>query len=113
MAKASPTGWTKEKINELLLSNPKACERALVVLYNRQTNDEKNAEATIERNGVGFGAYDAEFMSSLARRVLGGRGLTPNMLRVLRKQNKSGICKLAHYHRQLIDEIERKAGEAK
>jgi len=100
--------WDRESINELLLRSRLAMERALMVVYQNQTYDEQAMEATVVKNGVGFTAYDAEFMSSLAKWVESGRHLSAGQLRVLRKKNKSGICRMARYHRQLIEAIERK-----
>lgn len=100
--------WDREKINALLLSNPRAIERALLVLLDRQTFDEQQAGDTKYHNGVGFTGVDAEFMTSLAQRVRAGRGLTPKQLACMQKTNAKGLCKLAKYHKQLIEEIEKK-----
>jgi len=101
--------WDREKINAMLLSNPRAIERALLVLLDRQTFDEQQAGDTKYHNGVGFSGVDAEFMTSLAMRVRGGQQLTPRQLACMQKTNAKGLCKLAKYHGQLIEEIEKKA----
>lgn len=88
--------WTREKINALLDVNPLAVERGLVAIYERQTADEKAIGRTKVHNGVGFGAYDSEFMSDVARKVKAGRRLTPNQLAVVRNR-------LKRYGRQLVE----------
>lgn len=97
--------WDKDSINSLLLSNPKAMDRALLVLLDRQTDDEISSEMTKYVNGRGFNGVDAEFMTSLAVRVRRGWGLTPKQRACLTKTNSKGYCRLSKYHAQLIEEI--------
>lgn len=52
-----------------LATNPKWALRTLTVVYQGQTNQEQSAERTIEENGVGFTAFDAEILSSFAQQV--------------------------------------------
>ena len=101
--------WDKDKINALLLSKPQAIERALLVLLDRQTFDEQEQGDTKYNNGIGFTGVDAEFMTSLAMRVRRGYPLSPKQLACMQKTNAKGYCKLAKYHKQLIEEIEKKA----
>lgn len=60
---------TPETIKELLSNSNAAVERALVVLYERQTADEQASQSTSHQNGMGFGAFDAEILSSFACQV--------------------------------------------
>ena len=46
---------------------PKWALRALEVIYAYQTEAEKNAEATIEDNGVGFAGTDGDILTSFAK----------------------------------------------
>ena len=101
--------WDRAAINELLLRNDRAVERALLVLLARQTDDEVTSQETRHRNSRGFSGVDAEFLTSLALRVKRGRGLTPNQLAAVRKPNRQGICKLAKYWRQLAEEAAARA----
>ena len=59
--------WKKGEILELLDSNDKAVCRALVRLYERQTETEKEAGTTKERNGRGFNGRDAAILTSIAQ----------------------------------------------
>ena len=88
--------WDKEKIHKLLDNNPKAVMRALVAIYNLQTEDEKVSHTTRLRNDVGFSAFDAEFCTDLAKRVKNGYTLSAKQLAVARN-------KMKRYHRQLCD----------
>lgn len=63
---------SKESIRELLLSNDRAVERAIVALYKRQTASEQYTKSTHKDNGVGFSAADARVLSSYAQEILGG-----------------------------------------
>ena len=59
--------WEKEKIAELVQTNDRMLYESLTRLYDRQTDAEKNMEATVEHNGVGFNGVDGKFLSSLAK----------------------------------------------
>lgn len=62
--------WSKEEILPMLESNNKAVYRALEVLLERQTADERQSENTVHSNGRGFNARDAKFGTDLANRVI-------------------------------------------
>lgn len=66
--------WTKESIQELLGRSNLAVERAIVAIYKRQTQEEQVSGGTKERNGMGFGAYDSEYLTRVAQGILGGTG---------------------------------------
>ena len=51
--------WTRDKIDELLNKSDNAVERAMVVLFERQTRDEQNTKDAKHLNGVGFSSADA------------------------------------------------------
>jgi len=94
-----------EDIKSLLDSNDRAVERAMVVLFERQTADEQASNTTSHKNGRGFNGLDANFGSSLARQVMAGRRLSPKQLQYARK--------MAHkYAGQLLEEAELKANRA-
>lgn len=52
-----------------LATNPKWAIRALTVVYQGQTSQEQSCERTVELNGVGFTAFDAEILTSFAQQV--------------------------------------------
>lgn len=51
--------WDKSSIQRLLAENDKAVARAVVAIYSAQTDEEKNSQATLKENGVGFNQADA------------------------------------------------------
>ena len=59
--------WTIEEIRELLKESDQAVARAILAIYNRQTEDEKIVKETSASNGIGYNGVDANFMSSLAQ----------------------------------------------
>ena len=67
---------TAQQIGALLASNDRAVERAMVVIFQRQTPDEQQAAHTSHNNGRGFSAFDAKMGTYYARWVLSGRSLT-------------------------------------
>lgn len=72
--------WTQAEIKQLIKTNPEAQKRALLRIYDRQTEVEKRAANTIEHNGVGFNAADAEFMSDLALQLRQHGWLSPKQM---------------------------------
>jgi hypothetical protein len=70
----------------MLLTNDRAVERAIIAIWKKQTSSEQLAQSTQEHNHVGFTAFDAEFLSSLAERLEWKKyALTPKQLASGRK----------------------------
>lgn len=88
--------YSTEEIKKLLETSDKAVSRAIVALYARQTESERNAEATVEKNGIGYNGFDAKFFSSLAQQIQSGRTLSQKQISFARK----GIMK---YSKQLAE----------
>ena len=99
------TTWTKDSIKALLLTNPRAVERAMLVLFDRQTTDERVEQTTRHTNSRGFSAAHASKGSYYAKWVRGGRNLTGHHLDRARSM-------ALHYTRQLLEEVEAKASKA-
>lgn len=91
-----PQVWDKAAIHALLDSKPAAVTRALLAIYALQTDEEKAAKATRNNNGVGFSAYDAEFLTDIALKVKRGYTLSKGQLDATRN-------KMKRYHRQLAE----------
>lgn len=88
--------YSTGEIRSLLEKSDKAVERAIVALYSRQTESEKNSETTVEKNGIGYNGFDAKFFSSLAQQIQSGRTLSQKQIAFARK----GIMK---YSKQLAE----------
>jgi hypothetical protein len=78
-----------------------AVERAVLVLYQRQTADEQVTSSTSHENGIGFNGTDAFILSSFAEQIQDstypkGRRLSPKQMGVARR-------KVQKYTRQLIE----------
>lgn len=56
-----------------------AC-RALMAIFERQTEDEKNSQETIHENGMGFTGNDANFMTAMAKSYLQYHNLTDKQM---------------------------------
>lgn len=93
-----------EAVKALLASNDKAVIRGLLRLYERQTAAEQCSEQTTEANGVGFSAFDAEYLTWAAKSVLQTGRWGPGLIVRLRPR-------LMKYSRQLAEIAE--AYEAK
>ena len=87
--------WRKSDIQDLLKRSDRAVIHALVAIYAKQTLAEQSAETTKEHNNVGFTAFDAEFLSSLARQFNERGALTPSQITAARP-------KVAKYWKQIL-----------
>lgn len=96
--------WTRDKIRELLVKSSTMVERSLLILYARQTKDERVAENTTHHNCMGFSACDAKILSSFARQIKTnkygypeGRRLSLKQLYIARKCLKKYANQLAMF----------------
>ena len=100
--------WSGPEVLDKLNTSNVFLERALLALYDRQTDDEQRTSETREHNGVGFNGVDAPILSSMAqwaqRRALAlgrfpacaeGERLTERQRVIVRR-------KLRKYVRQLV-----------
>ena len=88
--------WTKETLWAVLEVNDDQLARALVALYNRQTEDEKETKETTAQNNLGFNAIDSAFMTSIAQAYIRFGRLSERQIFTVRKSIKK-------YCRQLVD----------
>ena len=88
--------WNKESIQALLAQNDKAVARAVVAIYNRQTEDEKASAVTVKDNGVGFSGIDARRGTYYAEYVMKTGRLSGRHLELARKM-------VSKYWRQLAE----------
>lgn len=83
-------------LKALLRSNDLAVRKAIVLIYNRQTEPERATHEASEENGVGFTKHDAATMSKLAERIERGEELTESEMAMSRN-------KMGKYWRQLME----------
>ena len=95
--------YTKDEIKLKLSTDPRWIERGLIVIYNRQTEEEKSIKETKELNGVGFSGTDSRYLTYCSEWLLKG-----NHLSGVHLQKVSKI--LPKYWRQILDEIQRREG---
>lgn len=76
---------SKQEIRNKLLSDDRWLVRGMLAIYRRQTSQEQSYAQTIEHNGEGFNATDAEILSSFSEQVLRGRTLSPKQLEIARR----------------------------
>lgn len=97
--------WDKSSIQALLANNDRAVVRAVKAIYERQTDDEKQSEATHKDNGVGFNYADARLGSYYAQYIARKGTLTGHHLQKARRM-------MMKYWRQLSDIANAKEGVA-
>ena len=92
-------------LKDLLKTNDKALFRAIILIYDNQTPEEKDKGESIENNCVGFNKVDAKEMGDIARKIKAGKALTKGELAKSRN-------KMQKYWKQLMI-ISKKQAEAK
>lgn len=102
---------TKESLTEMLERDDEAfvtkvIGRALVHLFNRQTEDEKRVNDTRMHNAEGFTPADAHSGCITAKYFLKHGKLLDWQIEMWTKKNAKGTPRLAKYHGQL-DKIAR------
>lgn len=100
---------TVNAIKELLATNPRAIGRALIVLRNRQTADERSDENTKYRNGRGFRPCHARMGTNMADFFEQRGYLSEKQVAYWRKPMADGNSRIEIYARQLLEEAEVKA----
>ena len=98
---------TKESIIDLLARNDQAIARALVVLYNNQTFDEKQNQDVKYRNNKGFRPAHARIGTSMAEQYIRTGKLSEKQVRYWRVTGKEGM-RIGIYTRQLIEAAKKK-----
>ena len=89
----------REYVRHKLKTDPKWALKALVVLHDAQTAEEKALYATTAHNNVGFNSCDAEFLSSYADQYKARGRLSDTQMRCLHR------C-IVKYWQQIVDRIE-------
>lgn len=79
----------------------KVVGRALVALMQRQTDEERSSNDTVEHNGVGFTGADARAGTLTAKSYLKNKTLADWQVAQWTKPTKSGYSRLTKYAKQL------------
>lgn len=78
--------WTKERLQELISRNETALYRALMRIYHKQTQDEKDNLDTRNWNTVGFSGVDGHIMTSIASHYENKGWLSPKQKQLVQKK---------------------------
>lgn len=92
-------------LKDLLKTNDEALLRAIVLIYDNQTPEEKDKGESIENNCVGFNKIDAKEMGDIAKKIKANKALTKGELAKSRN-------KMQKYWKQLMI-ISKKRAETK
>jgi hypothetical protein len=93
---------TVNSIRAMILERDDALEKAIIRIYEGQTENEKNAERTSIDNGVGFNSVDAQFLSSLAKQIMENKYNKPLGYRLSCKQRDIARKKMVKYAGQIF-----------
>lgn len=78
--------YTKEYIRKMLTEDIAWLERGVLAVHSRQTEDEREAHDTHHRNGFGFSAADAKYLSYVADYLLSGKHLSGSHVEKTRRK---------------------------
>ena len=67
--------WEKY-LRNLVRTNEKALLKSIMIIYNNQTFEEKEAGTSIYENKIGFNRFDSKEMMRIARKIKQGTHLT-------------------------------------
>ena len=104
---------TRESL-QAMLDNPnkdyvvQVVGRALVAIFNNQTESEKSANGTTELNGIGFSGADGRSGVLTAKSFLKNNTLADWQLERWTKVSKNGFSRLTKYAKQLNEIAELK-----
>lgn len=108
------TRLSKDYIQALLMREGvvgmHAVGRALLLLNERQTADERISKVVHHHNTRGFSPYDAQMGTDIAEFYFKTGFLTPKQLNYWRKLNVKGISRIGKYWRQILEEARIKQG---
>lgn len=83
------TGFTKKEkvafIRQMITTNADWSKRALMRIFENQTNDEKQDFDTKHHNNIGFTGHDANILTSFAKNLLEYNHLTEKQMACLYK----------------------------
>jgi hypothetical protein len=114
MRQVKPKIVTRESLQNMIDQAPPAklvqiVGRALVALYERQTDQEQDSHATIVHNQQGFSGCDAEIGTSHAEFFQSRGFLTPKQMNIWLKKKENGYSRLSRYWKQLNEVAIKKA----
>jgi hypothetical protein len=91
--------WDQQAIQDLIDRSDEAVARALMIVYENQTADEKACFATKHDNGVGFTGADAEWLTDIAKKwLIWRRWASARQCNAVRKSVRK-------YHRQILQHM--------
>lgn len=93
-------GFTNQKqwedyLKNLVKTNNRSLFKAIILIYDMQTNEEKSAGSSVEENNVGFSKVDAYEMGIIAKKIKRGDPLTKG--EIAKSRNK-----MPKYWKQLM-----------
>ena len=108
---------TRESLTQMIeTANPAKRQaiigRALVVIFNNQTEGEKVVNETTQDNGIGFTGADARGGSLSAKYFLKHGRLEDWQIENWMRKSRGGVMRIAKYHAQLNKAAEKKQNKS-
>ena len=92
--------WTEQMVKDALDRSAENVCKAVVTIYRKQTQEERNSYSTRVTNGVGFNKFDAEILTSFAKQIIYNKDMGRRYL-LSYKQVEIARKKMRKYAKQL------------
>jgi hypothetical protein len=101
-----------DMIRHNIASDDRWLLRAIIRIYENQTNEEKSRESTDDDNGIGFTGLDAKILSSFAKQIIRHQNDPQAKYPVPLSHKQMSIArkKMGKYSGQLLRIVRAKAG---
>jgi len=87
--------WIENGCNVEIESHRQGLGRAVVLVFNKQTADEKSTEDTKHNNGIGFNGVDAKILSSIAKQFISRNSMSIEQSRIVKKKMQKYAMQIA------------------
>jgi hypothetical protein len=74
---------SKHQIKQKIQTDARWACRAVLTLYNQQTQDEQYLRSTVHNNRMGFNGIDAPILSSIAQQLQAGRTMSQAQMAII------------------------------
>lgn len=91
-------------LKNLIKTNDRALFKAIMLIYDMQTNEEKRTGSSVEENKAGFSKVDAYEMGKIARKIKNGENLTKGELAKSRNKMQKYWKQLMTISKQRLEE---------
>ena len=103
----------KEYIQDILKNDEAALTRALLIVYNNQTEDEKRLRENIGENKIGFDKNDVVILTDVAEKVMSGQSIPYDTWEYVKERMPRYWKQIMNYCKEKFEKEENEQGKEK